>query len=140
MLGWVALEHHAWRPPRLLALKIAQACAATRTERHGIVEDLPNLGVSRRRIAAVLFEPHDRSNLPQRLVGRMRIAQEIERERINLANRNPIGWAPFRGGLQHGAFPQKSAFGCDAITGRRALAIRPTKFGSRHQRGKPLWR
>src|ERR1700727_1559327 len=101
MLGRVALEHHAWRPPRLLALKIAQAPAATRTECHGIVEDLPDLGVPRGGIGAVLVEPYDRSGLPQNFVCRMRVAQEIERERIDLANRNPIGWAPCRRGLRH---------------------------------------
>src|ERR1700733_7385820 len=127
MLGRVALEHHAWRPPRLHALKIAQAHAATRTECHGIIEDLPDLGMPRGGIGAVLFEPYDRSGLPQRFVCRMRVAQEIERERIDLANRNPIGWAPCRRGLQHGAFPQKSAFARDAITERGALAIRRAK-------------
>src|ERR1700727_1298319 len=140
MLGRVALEHHAWRPPRLLALKIAQAHAATRTECHGIIEDLPDLGMPRGGIGAVLFEPYDRSSLPQSFVRRMRIAQEIERERIDLANRNPIGWAPFRGGLQHGAFPQKSAFARDAIMGTPAFATSPTKFGPPHQGGEPLWR
>src|ERR1700727_3476216 len=101
MLGRVALEHHAWRPPRLLALKIAQAPAATRTECHGIVEDLPDLGVPRGGIGAVLVEPYDRSGLPQNFVCRMRVAQEIERERIDLANRNPLVWAPGESSLRH---------------------------------------
>ena len=111
MFGRVALQHHARRPPRLLALKVAQTHAATRTEGHWIIEDLPDLGVPRRCISAVLFEPHDRSGLPQRFVRGMRIAEEIERERIERSVRNPSGRPPRRGRLRHGDVSSKEP-GC----------------------------
>ena len=46
----IALEDHAWRPPWLLALKIAQAHAAAGTEGRRIVED--SAATSARRAAA----------------------------------------------------------------------------------------
>src|SRR5271165_7462166 len=53
-------------------------------------------------VGAVLVEPDDGSCLPQNLVRGMRVAQEIKRERIERACRNP-GGRPARGGeLLHG--------------------------------------
>ena len=88
VLGRIALQHQARRPPRLLALKVAQTHAPAGAEGCRIVEDLPDFGVARRGVGAIFFEPHDRSGLPQGLVRRKRIAQHIERKRIDRGSRN----------------------------------------------------
>ena len=109
VLGRVALENQARRPPRLLALKVAQAHAAAGTEGRRIIEDLPDLGMPRRGVGAIFFEPHDRPGLAQGLVRGKRIAQHIERKRIDRRSRNPGGrtaarrhpaaWRRFLGGI-----------------------------------------
>src|ERR1700733_1294159 len=133
MFRRVALQHQARRPPWLLALKIAQAHAATRTEGRRIVEDLSDLGVPRDRVGAVLFEPDNWPRLPQRFVRRMRIAQKIERERIERRRRNPSG-RPRGRGLRHCSVSSKEPVASDAIIERAALAIRPAREPSSQAR------
>ncbi len=78
MLGRVALEHEARRPPRRFALKIAEAHAAPRAERRGIAKDFPHLGMAGGGVALVSLEPHNRPRLAQGFMDGMGIAKEID--------------------------------------------------------------
>src|SRR5947209_9353123 len=84
----VGLQNKALRPPRLLLGEIAQTHAAAGAERLGIVQYLMHLLVSRHAIDAPFVEIDDGARLAELLMGRKRIGEELDSERIEIEMRN----------------------------------------------------
>jgi hypothetical protein len=82
MLRRIGLENDAWRAPRLLLGEVAQADAAARTERGGIVQHGMHLGMARHAIDLPLVEIDQRAGLAQPLLAGMQIVEVFDRERI----------------------------------------------------------
>ncbi|MEH2477717.1 hypothetical protein V1282_001074 [Nitrobacteraceae bacterium AZCC 2146] len=80
----IGLEDEARRPPRLFLGEIAQAHTAAGTEGLGIVEHRSDFGIARHRIDIPFVEMHHRPRLAQHFIGRMRILEKRDRERIDV--------------------------------------------------------
>ena len=67
--------------------KVRQASASTRTERLPILQRVPHLGIPCHRDDTMGIEPEHRTGFAQALVVRVRIRQELPRERIDVQRR-----------------------------------------------------
>src|SRR5439155_18095601 len=93
----VRLEDDALRAPRLFLGEIAQAHAAARTERQGIVEDGMHFRIARHAVDAPFVEPNKRPGLAEGVVDRVRVLEKLVRERVYVQAWHAGGRAPRRG-------------------------------------------
>src|SRR5882724_1524322 len=77
MIRRVALEEHAERSPRLLALEIGQSGAAPRDVYFVIAQARFNIAVATYRPGAMIRHSNDRPGFPEPIVQGVRINQEL---------------------------------------------------------------
>ncbi len=93
----VRLQDDALRAPRLFFGEIAQAHAAARAKRQGVVKDGMHLRIAGHAVDAPFVEPHQRPGLAEGIVDRVRILEKLVRERVHVQARHTDRCRPRRG-------------------------------------------